>query len=89
MTWSSEAMRCPRRRLARRAVIAATLPESWVDVISPCPASPSASARFMVVQSVPPRACISWNSRVVGDHQMSGDVVMGMVEFYLNCDLCD
>ena len=82
MTWSSDAMRWPRSRLASRAVMAATEPESWVDVISPWPAMPSASTRLMVVQSVPPRAWISWNSRVVGDHQISGDVVSMMVGFY-------
>ena len=56
-------------------MIAATEPESWVEVISPWPASLSSSTRLMVVQSVPPRACISWNCNEVGDHQISGDVV--------------
>ena len=85
MTWSSEAMRWPRSRLASRAVIDATLLESWVDVISPWPAMPSASERLMVVQSVPPRAWISWNSKVVGDHQISGDVV-SMVKMLICMD---
>ena len=53
IAWSSDEMRCPRSRLARRAVVAATEPESCVDVISPCPAMPSESTRLMVVQSVP------------------------------------
>ena len=80
MAWSSDAMRWPRSRLASRAVWAATELESWVEVISPWPAMPSASERLMVVQSVPPRAWISWNSSEAGDHQISGDEV-NIVEF--------
>ena len=35
----------------------------------------------MVVQSVPPRAWISWNSREAGDHQISEyDAVLNIME---------